>query len=372
MGSPASTRPALSEPFTPIYRAHAARVRHAVRLAGVAWRDVPDVVQEVFIDLHDAMTSGRLDVARPLGGWLYTVSCRRARKFLALAHHQNERITIADAPLDPPVGARSPEDIADVHEIVYALLDELPADQRLVLVMKRVEGMEMHEIASKLEIPLDTGFSRLRAAEKKLKTAWDARRRSGAPALLPFAAWSAEDLLTAVKRTIPELPEGFEESVLRSLVARLGDPIKKRRTVAAIAIGALVSVLLGAGFYVLLARRVAIEAHVFAMGATTAIAEHRPSFTATVAPVALASVTATASAPPRRAESTESAERVLLEGARTALANGNIPSTLAALDQHARRYPHGHLAPERETLRAYAMKLNAARRGQEDRPPDEK
>jgi hypothetical protein len=49
------------------------------------------------------------------------------------------------------------------------------------------------------------------------------------------------------------------------------------------------------------------------------------------------------------------AERDLIEAARTRLTNGDAPGALAQLQDHARRYPHGQLAEEREALAVEAL-----------------
>ncbi|GMU60376.1 MAG: hypothetical protein AMXMBFR34_21390 [Myxococcaceae bacterium] len=61
-------------------------------------------------------------------------------------------------------------------------------------------------------------------------------------------------------------------------------------------------------------------------------------------------------AEPTGARDTElSAERALLEVARTALAKGDVPGTLEAVERHAREFPRGRLAEEREVLFIQAL-----------------
>lgn len=48
-------------------------------------------------------------------------------------------------------------------------------------------------------------------------------------------------------------------------------------------------------------------------------------------------------------------EQRRLDAARDALGRGAYPDALAAIDDHARRYPRGQLAPERESLRVRAL-----------------
>ncbi|HVH42843.1 MAG TPA: hypothetical protein VM925_10890, partial [Labilithrix sp.] len=48
-------------------------------------------------------------------------------------------------------------------------------------------------------------------------------------------------------------------------------------------------------------------------------------------------------------------ERALIDTARTALARGLASDALAATDSHAKRFPHGRLAEEREALAVQAL-----------------
>jgi hypothetical protein len=60
------------------------------------------------------------------------------------------------------------------------------------------------------------------------------------------------------------------------------------------------------------------------------------------------------------AEEDYAIERKILQPARAALAAGDVSSALAAIGEHARRFPAGQLAEEREALRVEAL-LNAHR-----------
>ena len=80
-----------------------------------------------------------------------------------------------------------------------------------------------------------------------------------------------------------------------------------------------------------------------------------------VQPLPAPNVSGRAPAPPRAAVSssphTLEDERVLLDGARAALANGDGPAALAATAAHARKYPDGFLAEEREAIAIQALLL---------------
>jgi hypothetical protein len=67
-------------------------------------------------------------------------------------------------------------------------------------------------------------------------------------------------------------------------------------------------------------------------------------------PPAMPAATGPASSRPRADGSSLSAERAILDGARSALAAGDAPRALSLLDEHARRFPRPQLGEEREAL----------------------
>lgn len=95
------------------------------------------------------------------------------------------------APLDGPDGLRlAAEDGRDIAEArltlgtVRAVIDEMPEDQRAVLILVCVEELSYREAAEVLEVPMGTVMSRLGRARGAIADAMDARvtgasRRSG-------------------------------------------------------------------------------------------------------------------------------------------------------------------------------------------------
>jgi RNA polymerase sigma-70 factor (ECF subfamily) len=75
-------------------------------------------------------------------------------------------------------GRESPEDQAQRHELtqlLQSLISTLPPDQRVVLVLSDVEGMNYADIAATVDIPLGTVKSRLARARALLREGLQAR-----------------------------------------------------------------------------------------------------------------------------------------------------------------------------------------------------
>jgi hypothetical protein len=78
------------------------------------------------------------------------------------------------------------------------------------------------------------------------------------------------------------------------------------------------------------------------------------------APTALAATAnatpiASAALPTASPDDAVTSELALLQSARDALRDGNPERSLRALDEHARRFPEGKLAPERDRSRVTAL-----------------
>ena len=65
----------------------------------------------------------------------------------------------------------APPDIAAELRAVYALLESLPIEERIALVLRRVERLEIPEIAEQMSLSVSTVKRRLNAAEARLSRA---------------------------------------------------------------------------------------------------------------------------------------------------------------------------------------------------------
>ena len=75
---------------------------------------------------------------------------------------------------DESLLTRTPYDLANQNEqvkLLWGLLEELDAAKREVFLMSELDGLTGPEIAGILEIPLNTVYSRLRAARQAFEEA---------------------------------------------------------------------------------------------------------------------------------------------------------------------------------------------------------
>ncbi|MEQ8235483.1 MAG: sigma-70 family RNA polymerase sigma factor [Syntrophomonadaceae bacterium] len=146
--------------------------------------DAQDLAQEVFVQAFRGIRSFRRDA--DFGTWLHRITvnlwinfCRRHRKLATIS---------IDEPLPTREGAmkreladeaESPQEQVERHEfnqMVAQALDRIPADFKLALVLRDVEGYNYEEIAAMLECSLGTVKSRISRGRQALKKELEKKR----------------------------------------------------------------------------------------------------------------------------------------------------------------------------------------------------
>lgn len=179
-GSPADGArgaPALASDLAAVYEAHSRYVWRCLRSLGVHDGQLDDALQDVFVVVQRKL--GEFDGGAELRTWLYAIALRIARKYRERLRREPASLEAARESQPELVltggGERellSNERLALAHAVLATLSDE----QREVFVLARVEQMSAPEIASVVGIPLNTVYSRLRAARLAFE-AEVARRR---------------------------------------------------------------------------------------------------------------------------------------------------------------------------------------------------
>ena len=166
-GSPADEHgAALPAPdLAAVYEAHFRYVWRCLRSLGVHDAHVDDALQDVFVVVQRRLPD--FDGGASLRTWLYAIALRIARKY-------RERLGREPASLEatrdsqPELALAATGEGAALHgerlALARAVLETLTDEQREIFVLARVEQMSAPEIAGVVGIPLNTVYSRLRAA----------------------------------------------------------------------------------------------------------------------------------------------------------------------------------------------------------------
>jgi RNA polymerase sigma-70 factor (ECF subfamily) len=125
--------------------------------------DAQDVVQEVFLGLPGAL--GSYEGRGSFEGWLRRVTARRALMLLR-SRRQKREVSIDSGPgLGGAVPADQVEDRVAIEQGIASLRD----GQRIVFVLKQIEGYSHKEIAKLLSISVLASRSRYHRALKRLR-----------------------------------------------------------------------------------------------------------------------------------------------------------------------------------------------------------
>jgi RNA polymerase sigma-70 factor (ECF subfamily) len=166
-------RAAAVADFPEVYDRYLNFVWSCARRMGVRENELDDVVQEIFIVIH-----GRLETLQQpdsLRSWIYGIIRRTVSTY-----HRSRRTKVASAaaisaepemqyPQQP-----SPLDLAEQSDdvkLLWSLLEKLDPPKREVFVLAEIDEMTAPEIAGAIEVPLNTVYSRLRAARLEIEAA---------------------------------------------------------------------------------------------------------------------------------------------------------------------------------------------------------
>lgn len=153
------------------YEQHALRVRRVLaRILGMD-SELPDLIQEVFARAFRSLARYDGDESG-LAPWVARVAIYTARENLRRRKRRRlfEFSARAGAPADPPdpVASDNPE-TSVVMARVFAILDRLPANERIALTLRFFEGMALQEIADASETSLATTKRRIKSGRERFE-----------------------------------------------------------------------------------------------------------------------------------------------------------------------------------------------------------
>jgi RNA polymerase sigma-70 factor, ECF subfamily len=162
--------------YEPIVRAYEPQgLRLAMGMMGNA-DDARDALQDAFVKAFQNLP--RFDTNRAFGPWFFQILRNQCRDLLR-SRQARFRVEVVD---DGILEFRSDDDEGSVlrrhqrgeaRRLLWKALEQLPEDQREILVLKELEGFRYQEIASILDVPEGTVASRLFHARKGLKAVLD-------------------------------------------------------------------------------------------------------------------------------------------------------------------------------------------------------
>ncbi|HET9956514.1 MAG TPA: sigma-70 family RNA polymerase sigma factor [Polyangiaceae bacterium] len=167
------TPPGAVPSFAEVYERFFDFVWASTRRLGVGTEWIDDVVQEIFIVIHQRLHS--LERPDSLRSWVYGITRRTVSTYHRARRSKGAGTDTLSLNADT-LETQSPNPLElteqnDQVKLLESLLAELAPPKREVFVLAEIEELSVPEIAEALEIPLNTAYSRLRAARQAFEAA---------------------------------------------------------------------------------------------------------------------------------------------------------------------------------------------------------
>ncbi|MCL2106375.1 MAG: sigma-70 family RNA polymerase sigma factor [Oscillospiraceae bacterium] len=175
--------------------------------------DALDILQETYLrawqNLHTIENPALFDP------WLRRVTGNAAKNYVKkrkpklFDRKDNEADFLEELPDEEKYEPAAEMDNEETRRLILELVDELPEDQRLCVLMRYYGDMDVTEIAEALDIPYETAKSRLRYGKKKISDGVEALEKKGTKlhgaAPLPLLAWALRGTAKASGAKLPSV-----------------------------------------------------------------------------------------------------------------------------------------------------------------------
>ena len=153
------------------YREHLSFVCRSLERLGVPRAEIEDRAHDVFVIAHQRWSA--FDPSNPVRPWLFGIAVKTASGARQRAWRSRE--IAVDAYPDTPDDQQLPDERAAQQQLRQKLrraLDTLDLDRRAIFVLHDLEGVAVPEAARGLGVPLNTAYTRLRAARLQVAEAF--------------------------------------------------------------------------------------------------------------------------------------------------------------------------------------------------------
>lgn len=178
--------PTLPTPnaFQAVYERELPYVHHSLLRLGVLPKDAEDLAQDVFVIAFRQFDS--YDSSRPLRPWLFGIAFRVASGFRNRAQqaHEHQELSGALGGMAADGLTSTPDDALasrQARELVLRALQPLHPDRRAIFILHDIDGCSVPEAAQALSVPVNTAYTRLRAARQDFTSQLRRLRAGGEP-----------------------------------------------------------------------------------------------------------------------------------------------------------------------------------------------
>jgi RNA polymerase sigma-70 factor (ECF subfamily) len=150
-------------------------LRYVARLIGTRYDEARDVVQDVFLKLHNQVARRGVASIGNLRCWLYRVAHNLAMDY---GRSRRRRRELEERALDDPtvlerIAATGPDDTRNCErkesvQLALTAVGNLPEEQRSVVLLKIIQGLTLREISAVTGMKIGTVNYRLTQALRSL------------------------------------------------------------------------------------------------------------------------------------------------------------------------------------------------------------
>jgi RNA polymerase sigma-70 factor (ECF subfamily) len=153
--------------FSQFYERYFDFVWRTVRFLGAPPESTDDAVQDVFLVAYRRLAD--FEARSAPRTWLFAIALRVLSDYRRSQKRRLRLLTQATTlPREPSPNPLERALNTELQRALIAAIDSLPEEQRAVFVMTELEDMSAPEIASALQVKLNTVYSRLRAARREM------------------------------------------------------------------------------------------------------------------------------------------------------------------------------------------------------------
>ena len=148
-----------------IWREFSERLRQFVRSRVKSSADVDDILQTVFLRIHEGVD--QLRIVDRMESWMFQITRN------AVTDHFRKGRAVEDdgrSEIDVPASFAEQNLNCEVASCVSALIDHLPKDQRRAVTLFEIEGVSQAKIAEMESISLSGAKSRIQRGRQNLET----------------------------------------------------------------------------------------------------------------------------------------------------------------------------------------------------------
>lgn len=164
---------------TAVLRHQSVLIRYAERMLPDRRYQAQDIVQEAFLRMRSALADGK--TIRASGAWLFRVVHnltvdlnRRENRHCKLEETMLQQTAVPTVTGQGPPAPDTAFSRNDTHQFALRALEELPPNEKQILLLKLLQGMTLREISDMTGTKIGTVHYRLTCGLKKLSARFKA------------------------------------------------------------------------------------------------------------------------------------------------------------------------------------------------------